>query len=172
VQVAAWVEDIGRRFSPTTVKQWLAAVRLLFDWLVIGEVLAVNPAAAVRGPKYVVRTGKTPVPGAVEARQLLDSINTAIVVGLRDRALIGLLVFTFARIGAALGMTVADVYWQHRRCECACTKKAARNTPCPATITSRRIFRITWRPPASPTTARVRYSGQPSGARAFSPIAQ
>jgi len=63
----------------------------------------------------VVRTGKTAVLGALEARQLLDSADTTSVVGLRDRALIGLLVFTFARIGAALGMTVADIYWQHRR---------------------------------------------------------
>jgi site-specific recombinase XerC len=102
-------------FSPPSVKQALAAVRMLFDWLVVGQVLAVNPAAAVRGPKYVVQVGKTPVLAAPEARQLLDSINTATVVGLRDRALIGLLVFTFARFGAALGMTVADVYWQHRR---------------------------------------------------------
>ena len=61
VHIAAWVEDIGRRFAPPTVKQWLAAVRMLFDWLVVGQVLAVNPAAAVRGPKYVVRAGKTPV---------------------------------------------------------------------------------------------------------------
>jgi site-specific recombinase XerD len=98
----------GRRFAPPTGKQWLAAVRMLFDWLVVGQVLAVNPAAAVRGPKYVVRTGKTPVLGAIEARQLLDSINTSTVVGLRDRALIGLLVFTFSRIGAALGMTVDE----------------------------------------------------------------
>jgi integrase len=82
---------------------------------VVGQVLTVNPAAPVRGPKYVVRTGKTPVLAAPEARQLLDSIDTATVIGLRDRALIGLLVFTFARIGAALGMTVADVYWQHCR---------------------------------------------------------
>src|SRR6202521_1836526 len=115
VHVAAWVEKLGREFSPPSVKQWLAAVRMLFDWLVVGQVLAVNPAAAVRGPKYVVRTGKTPVLGALEARQLLASIDVTTVVGLRDRALIGLLVFTFARIGAALGMTVADVYWQHRR---------------------------------------------------------
>ncbi len=115
MHVAAWVESLGRGFAPPTVKQWLAAVRMLFDWLVVGQVLAVNPAAAVRGPKYVVRTGKTPVLAAAEARQLLDSIDTKTVVGLRDRALIGLLVFTFARIGAALGMTVADVYWQHRR---------------------------------------------------------
>jgi site-specific recombinase XerD len=115
VHVATWVESLGREFSPPSVKQWLAAVRMLFDWLVVGQVLAVNPAAAVRGPKYVVRTGKTPVLAATEARQLLDSIDTSTVVGLRDRALIALLVFTFARIGAALGMTVADVYWQHRR---------------------------------------------------------
>jgi site-specific recombinase XerD len=115
VHVAAWVEKLGREFSPPSVKQMLAAVRMLFDWPVVGQVLAVNPAAAVRGPKYVVRTGKTPVLAATEARQLLDSIDTKTVVGLRDRALIGLLVFTFARIGAALGMTVADVFWQHRR---------------------------------------------------------
>src|SRR3984893_11686635 len=115
VHVAAWVESLGCGFAPPSVKQWLAAVRMLFDWLVVGQVLTVNPAAPVRGPKYVVRTSKTPVLAAPEARQLLDSIDTATVVGLRDRALIGLLVFTFARIGAALGMTVVDVYWQHRR---------------------------------------------------------
>jgi site-specific recombinase XerD len=115
VHVAAWVEDICGHFKPPTVKQWLAAVRMLFDWLVVGQVLAVNPAAPVRGPKHVVKVGKTPVLGAAEARQLLDSINTKTIVGLRDRALIALLTFTFARIGAALRMNVEDVYWQHRR---------------------------------------------------------
>ena len=108
VQVAAWVDELGRRFCAADGEAMAGrrahAVRLV----VVGQVLAVNPAAAVRGPKYVVRTGKTPVLGAVEARQLLDSIDISTVVGFRDRALIGLLVFTFARIGAALGMTVAD----------------------------------------------------------------
>jgi site-specific recombinase XerD len=103
VHVAAWVESLEHGFSPPTVKQWLATVRMLFDWLVVGQVLAVNPTAAVRGPKYVVRTGKTPVLAAPEARQLLDSVNTKTVVGLRDRALIGLLVFTFARIWRCAG---------------------------------------------------------------------
>src|SRR5271156_808843 len=59
-----------------------------------------------KATSYVIRTGKTPVLAALEARALLDSIDTTTVVGLRDRALIGLLGFTFARIGAALGMTV------------------------------------------------------------------
>jgi site-specific recombinase XerC len=76
VHVAACVENLGRGFAPPTVKQWLAAIRMLFDWLVVGQVLAINPAAPVRGPKYVVRTGKTPVLAAPEAHQLLDSINT------------------------------------------------------------------------------------------------
>lgn len=115
VHVAAWIESLGRDFAPPSVKQWLAAVRMLFDWLVVGQVLAVNPAAAVRGPKYVVRTGKTPILSVEEARQLLDSIGTTTVIGLRARALIALLVYTFARIGAALAMNVGDVYWQHRQ---------------------------------------------------------
>jgi len=77
VHVAAWVESLGRGLAPPTVKQWLAAIRMLFDWLVVGLVLAVNPDAAVRGPKYVVPTGKSPVLAAPKARQLLDSIDTA-----------------------------------------------------------------------------------------------
>jgi site-specific recombinase XerC len=56
------------------VKQHLAALRMLFDWLVIGHVLDVNPAHAVRGPKHVVKKGKTPVLTAEEARELLNSI--------------------------------------------------------------------------------------------------
>ena len=59
-------------YSPPTVKQHLAAMRMLFDWLVVRQVLEMNPAAAVRGPKHVVKRGKTPVLEADEARQLLD----------------------------------------------------------------------------------------------------
>jgi hypothetical protein len=68
-----------RRFSPPTVKEWLAAVCMLFDWLVVRQVLAVNPAA-VCGPKRVVRTGKSPVLFTLEARQLPDSIESTTVV--------------------------------------------------------------------------------------------
>ena len=113
--VAAYVELLGRRYSPPSVKQHLAAIRMLFDWLVVRQVVEVNPAAAVRGPKHVVKKGKTPVLDADEARQLLDSIDVSTPVGLRDRALIALLVYTFARVSAAIGMTVADYYVQGRR---------------------------------------------------------
>jgi integrase/recombinase XerD len=88
---------------------------MLFDWLVVGHVMDVNPAHAVRGPKHVVKKGKTPVLTADEARVLLDSIDTSTVMGLRDRALIALMAYTFARVGAALAMKVEDYFIQGRR---------------------------------------------------------
>src|SRR5215475_1646139 len=109
MHVAAFIEELGRTLSKPTVKQSLAALRMLLDWLVVGHVIDVNPAHAVRGPTHRVKKGKTPVLTAEEARALLDSIPVAKVVkgpdgtdaeapclvGLRDRALIALMVFTF-----------------------------------------------------------------------------
>src|SRR3954462_12501395 len=115
LHVAAWIEQETRERSAPTVKQRLAAVRHLFDWLVTGQVVPVNPAASVRGPAHSVRTGKTPVLDPAEARQLLDSIDVTTPAGLRDRALIALMVYSFARVGAALGMRVEDVFTQNRR---------------------------------------------------------
>ena len=113
--VAAYVEQLTKTYAPATVKQHLAAIRMLFDWLVIGQIVSFNPASSVRGPKHVVRTGKTPVLTAKETRNLLDAIDTSTLVGLRDRALIGLMVYSFARVSAAVAMTVADYYTQGMR---------------------------------------------------------
>lgn len=115
LHVAAWIELQTTTHAAPTVKQQLAALRHLFDWLVTGQVVPVNPAASVRGPAHSARTGATPVLDPVEARQLLDSIDVSTPGGLRDRALIALMVFSFARVGAALAMRVEDVYVQHRR---------------------------------------------------------
>lgn len=115
IDVAAFVEELQRTHSKPTVKQNLAALRMLFDWLVVGHIVEVNPAHAVRGPKHVVKKGKTPVLTADEARVLLDSIDTNTVMGLRDRALIALMAYTFARVGAALAMKVEDYFIQGRR---------------------------------------------------------
>ena len=115
LHVATWIEAQTRELAAPTVKQQLAAVRHLFDWLVTGQVVPVNPAGSVRGPSHIVKSGKTPVLDPAEARVLLDSIDVTTPAGLRDRALIGLMVYSFARIGAAIGMTVTDVYTQNRR---------------------------------------------------------
>jgi site-specific recombinase XerD len=115
LHVAAWIEMQTRDHAAPTAKLRLAALRHLFDWLVTGQVMPTNPVGSVRGPSHVVKEGKTPVLAPEEARALIDSIEITTPVGLRDRALIGLMVFSFARIGAALGMKVEDVFTQNRR---------------------------------------------------------
>jgi site-specific recombinase XerC len=115
VHVATWIEASTRELAAPSVKQRLAALRHLFDWLVNGQVVPVNPAHTVRGPRHVVTCGQAPVLDPAEARALLDSIDVSAHAGPRDRALMGLMVYSFARIGAALGMTVEDVFTQNRR---------------------------------------------------------
>src|SRR5205085_5818622 len=106
--VSAYVELLTHSYSAPTVKQHLAAIRRLFDWLIVGQVIDQNPAAPVRGPTHIVKKGKTPVLDGDEARRLIDSIAVSTIVGLRDRALIALLIYSFARISAALQMNVDD----------------------------------------------------------------
>jgi hypothetical protein len=115
LHVAAYIEQFQHAMAKPTVKQHLAAIRMLFDWLVVGQVLATNPAHAVRGPKHVVKRGKTPVLTADQARRLLDSIDVSTLVGLRDRALIGVMTYAFARVGAVVAMRVEDYYPEGKR---------------------------------------------------------
>ena len=107
--VATYIEAFQQTHSAPGVKQQLAAVRMLFDWLITGQVMSTNPASVVRGPKHVVKIGKTPVLDANEWRQLIDAIPTDTARDLRDRALIATLTYSFARIGAALKMKVEDL---------------------------------------------------------------
>ena len=115
LHVAAHVEAMAKDFEKPTVKQHLAAIRMLFDWLVTGQVVAANPAHSVRGPKHVVKTGKTTVLTGEQARALLDGIDVSTVVGLRDRALISVMTFAFARVGAVVAMRVEDYYPNGKR---------------------------------------------------------
>jgi site-specific recombinase XerD len=115
LHVASYVESLLKGFAKPTIKQHLAAIRMLFDWLVVGQIIDGNPAHAVRGPKHVVTKGRTPVLNREEARALLSSIDTSTLTGLRDRALIALMIYTFARVGAVLQMNVCDYFSQGRR---------------------------------------------------------
>src|SRR3954449_1486930 len=98
VVVAAYIEGLQASLSKPSVKQHLATIRMLFDWLVVGQVVPSNPASSVRGPRHVVKKGKTPILTAGETRQLLDSIDGGDVVGLRDRAILAAMVYSFARV--------------------------------------------------------------------------
>ena len=108
IAVATYIKEMLRGYRAPTIKQHLAAIRRLFDWLVTGQVVPANPATSVRGPTHVVRTGKTPVLQPAEARLLLDTIDTATLRGLRDRALLSVMVYSFARVSAVVGMRVED----------------------------------------------------------------
>lgn len=101
--------------SKPTKKQHLAAVRRLFDYLVTNQVVAFNPASSVRGPRYSIRKGKTPVMSAEDMRRLLDSIDISQVIGLRDRALIATMFYSFGRVGAVTGMNAQDYYHNGKR---------------------------------------------------------
>lgn len=116
LHIAGYREVLRQQgYSVPTVKQHLAAIRELFGWLVEGHLLEINPASSVKGPRYSISKGLTPVLDREEARLLLDSIDTSHVVGLRDRALIGLLTYTFARISAAVSLKVEDYYPRGKR---------------------------------------------------------
>lgn len=101
--------------SPATVNQHLAAIRSLFAWLVSGGTIQANPALEVSGIKHEVTTGKTPVLSDEEMRALLDSIDVSSLIGLRDRALIATMFYSFARIGAVVAMQVKDYFPKGKR---------------------------------------------------------
>ena len=112
LHVAAYIEELTRSLAAPTVKLHLAAVKVLFRFL---RVPRDNPAEGVRGPKHVVRKGKTPVLAADQARALLDSIDAGSLAGLRDRALIAVMIYSFARVSAVVSMSVGDYYMQGAR---------------------------------------------------------
>ncbi len=87
--------------SAPTVKQHLAAVGVLCDWLTIHQVLPVNPASVVRGSKHLVTKGATPVLTPTERRSRLDGIDAGSLVG-RDRALLSITVYKIARVSAVV----------------------------------------------------------------------
>jgi site-specific recombinase XerD len=96
--VSTYIEMLTHGYSAPTVKQHLAAIRRLFDWLIVGQVVDQNAAAPVRGPTHVVKKGKTPVLLGDEARTLLDSIDVSTIIGVRDRALIALLIYSINKV--------------------------------------------------------------------------
>ena len=115
VHVAAYIEQLLLEMSPPSVKQHLAGIRMMFDWLVTGQVVPSNPAHSVRGPRHSVSKGVTPVLSSEEATALLGGMDVSTVVGLRDRAIIAVMTYTFARVGAVVALTIEDYFSQKKR---------------------------------------------------------
>src|ERR1700737_2942932 len=100
ITVAAYIEILQRRSAAPTVKQHMAAIRMLFSWLTEKGVLAMNPAREVKTERFSRTEGKTPAFVEGEVQKLLEVVETSTHTGLRDRALLGVLAYTFGRIGA------------------------------------------------------------------------
>ena len=164
--VAAFVEAQLKMHSRPTVKQRLAALRMPFDWMVVGQVIPSNPAHAVRGPKHSQKHGRTPVLKAEEARELMNSIGTASLPGLRNRALIATMVYTFARVGAVIAMRVEDYFVQGRRGLVRLHEKGGKEHEMPPITVSTATSRNTSPRRPSPRTRKGRCSGPAATAEA------
>jgi len=110
IHVAAYIEQLQERMKAPSVKQHLACIRMLFSWLVTGQVIPVSPASEVRGPRHSVKKGSTTVLSSKETTDFLNSIDTSHLVGLRDRALIAVMVYSFARVSAVVNLKVEDYF--------------------------------------------------------------
>ena len=102
-------------YADSTVKQHLAAIRKAYDWLVESGLIEHNPAKSIAGPKIVRRVGSTPTLDDDEVLDLIESIDTSTLRGLRDRALIGVMLYTFARVSAVLRARTEDYYVEKKR---------------------------------------------------------
>jgi hypothetical protein len=169
VHVAAYIEQLQKARSTPTAKLCLAALRHLFDWMVIGQIMPVNPAAAVRGLWHIVRRGKTPVLDPAEARQLIDAIDTTTVIGLR--AARSSASWSIPSRALALRSACASKTCTRRTggYGCACRRKAASSTPCRATTISKPICMNISTARASRTTRRRSCSRPTAARRASSP---
>jgi integrase/recombinase XerD len=110
MHVAAYIERLQDTMKAPSVKQHLACIRMLFKWLVTGQIVASNPASEVRGPRYSVKKGSTTVMSSEDTTAFLKSIDTSHVVGLRDRAFIAVMVYGFARVSAVVSLKVEDYF--------------------------------------------------------------
>lgn len=113
LHIASYIEEHDA--SEPTVKQHLSAIKMLYDHLVTSQIIKTSPASSVKGPRYVVKKGKTPVLSQADAKKLLSSIDNETVIGARDKALIALMIYSFARVSAVLKMQVKDYYQNGRK---------------------------------------------------------
>ena len=129
ITVAAYIEQHSG--SPATIKQHMSAIRMLFSWLTEKGILAMNPAREVKTEKFSRREGKTPAFDTEQVQKVLDKIDTSNDVGLRDRALLGTLAYTFARIGAVVNLKVEDYFQTGKRSMIRLSEKGGKETEIP-----------------------------------------
>lgn len=121
----------SQSLATVTKKLHLAAIRRLFDFLVMRHAVILNPAATVRTERHQVIEGKTPEIGVESARRLLASLDTSHIIGLRDRAILAVLIYTAARVGAVAKLRRADFYWSADQACLRFTEKGGKSREIP-----------------------------------------
>jgi integrase/recombinase XerD len=152
ITVAAYVEQ--HPGSPATIKQHMSAIRMLFSWLTEKGILAMNPVREVKPEKFSRSEGKTPAFDTDQVQKVLDRIDTSNEVGLRDRALLGTLAYTFARIGAVVNLKVDDYFQTGKRSMIRFREKGGKETEIPVHHKLEELLDRIW-------TYRVLQIGQP-----------
>jgi site-specific recombinase XerD len=112
LSVGAYFNELAQRLSPASANQHLSAIRQWLEWLTRSGVLSANPAACVRGVRLSRAEGKTPVLEREQARHLFASFDSTGLVDLRDRALLGIMLYDLVRVGAVVDMSVRDFHDQ------------------------------------------------------------
>jgi site-specific recombinase XerD len=113
IHVAAYIEQHSG--SAATIKQHMAAIRMMFSWLTEKGILAINPAREVKTPKFSRTEGKTPAFSTEEVHKALEAVDISHVVGHRDKALLATLAYTFGRISAVVNLKVEDYFQTGKR---------------------------------------------------------
>ncbi len=108
--VGAYMGELAKTTSIATRNQHLSGLRHFFDAMVTRHAIVLNPALSVRGERYAAVEGRTPEISVAEARTLLASVDTSHVVGLRDRAILAVLIYTSSRAGAVAKLRRGDFY--------------------------------------------------------------
>ena len=129
IHVAAYIEQHSG--SAATIKQHMAAIRMMFSWLTQKGILAINPAREVQTPKFSRVEGKTPAFSTEEVQKVLESIDINHVVGHRDKAFLATLAYTFARISAVVSLKVEDYFQTGKRSLIRLTEKGGKEKEIP-----------------------------------------
>ena len=114
IHVAGYREELRQELAATTVKRHFSALRMLYSYWVERGVLERNPVREVKTEKISRSEGKTPALSVDLMKQLFGSFDTESVVGLRDRAFIGVMAYTFARVSAVCDLRLKDYLEQGR----------------------------------------------------------
>lgn len=113
--IGLYRDQISETFSKATLKQHISAIRKFFDFMTERHHFEVSPASSIRTPKHNPKIGKTSVLSPKEIRQILNAIPLETEVDYRDRAIIGFMVYTFARVSAVANLEIGDLFFENQK---------------------------------------------------------